>query len=164
MDNLTADEADQLLTLTLIAITALFAVLSAIGLWLGRKAVRYVAALVGIKESDQLEKMADGAITAGIHLANEWAQKTARGLIKGPTTSEAKLEVAKHTARSLAPEALVNVPDEKLEVMIEAKLQSMRPWLPPSSSSPTSFSLPPPSKVPSFRPLLRTPIPPKART
>jgi hypothetical protein len=163
MDNLTSEEADQLLSLTLIAITALFAVLSAIGLWLGRKAVALLKVHVGVATAERVGAFVDSAITSGISLAEVQAKKFARGAIKeGPRTGPEKMEAAKTAARSLAPAALSDVGDEKLELLIEAKLQSMQPWMVPTPGSlpPPTFSLPPPAPLPD----IKTPIPPKRRT
>jgi len=152
LEQLTQEQAAQLLAATLLVIAGLFGALTSIVLVYGKRALKDLSKLTGIKLSAEQEDKILGAVRASIAYAKEQAEKFAAGKIKeGPRTGEEKLEVAKIAARSLAPAALANTTDQQLTILTEAQLQLVRPSLPPPQSA---DSTPPSSLVP------RMPAPP----
>lgn len=168
-----------LIAAVLAAIGVFFALLLA---WLRpllRRALKHLSEIADVKVSDQQMQVLDSVLVAGINLGNETARKAAKGLLEGgirKLKGEEKKEIAKQAVLSLAPPALAeSLAQEpgKLDMLLEAKLQSMRPWdlpeLPPSSDSSTGvepggvltsgysyppaptqrMSIPPPARVPS---------------
>jgi hypothetical protein len=174
LDQLTPEQAQALLTAVLAAIAGLFALILALAIPLARRALKHLSDLAGVKVSEQQMQVLDSVLTAGVNLAKEQAYKGAKGLIVGPKNGAEKKEIAKQAVLSLAPPALaesLRADETKLDMLIEAKLQSLRPWSAPEDAShdplvtsasqrPQSYSLAPPA-VPRLS--IPTPIPPKAR-
>lgn len=162
LDQLTPEQAQALLTAVLAAIAGLFALILVVAIPLARRALKHLSEITGVKISEQQMQVVDSLLTAGINLGNEAARKWAKGLISGPKpTGEVKKQIAKDAVLSLAPPALaesLKAEPEKLDMMIEAKLQSMRPWSEARSSEPP-FSLAAP---PAVRMSIPSSIPPKA--
>jgi len=163
MEPVTPEQTDPILTLVLIAISAIFSLLTAGALWLKKKGLEQTERATGIKASDGASKTIDQIITTVIAYAEEQARKYARGLsTSAPATGADKLQVAKSAARSIAPAGILeSVSEEQLEILIEAKLQSLRPSMSPPSLPPVPrSSLPPPPSIPSGF-TLPTPVPPR---
>jgi len=150
MDNLTSEDATTLLAAAAIAITAIFALLSVAAIWLAKKALAKFSEVTGFKVEAQQEATIIRVVRRVIAYAEEQANKLARGLIKiGPRNGREKLELAKSAARSSAPPGLLSdVSDEKLELLIEAELQSMRPATPTPLPLLSPSRFPPPSRIP----------------
>lgn len=172
MPDLSPEDLATLQTALLALAAAAFSALAILAIAAGRKALSYLSALTGIKQSEALNSIADNAITASIHYAEEWTDKQIRKLGQ-PVGGAEKREVAKTFARSIAPQALAHVTEDQLDMLVDAKVQSMRPFMPssppagiPSVNPPgagTTYratSLPPLGPVPSF-PSSPTPVPPK---
>jgi len=177
LTDLTPDDAQSLSAAVMLAIGALFSLILVFGLRLARKATKQFEVATGIKLTEAQHRTIDDVVTKGIHLAQEHARKVARGLLTSASvTPQDKLEIAKSAARSLAPKALAEVSEDQLEILIEAKLASMRPppdpsarRLQPSSPAPR-HSIPPPGAIPyyehghaPFSPSAATPVPGRSR-
>jgi hypothetical protein len=169
MPDLSPEDLATLQTAALALVAAAFTALSILAIAAGRRALKYLSQLTGIKESDALQQLGDSAITAGIHYAEEFCNKKIRELGSARSVEgEEKRAIAKNVARSLAPAALASVSEDQLDMLVDAKVQSMRPFM---GLSPTGTSVAPPAGT-TYRasfppapqlPALKTPIPPRSR-
>lgn len=122
-----------------------------VGLGVGLSALAaWAMAKLGITLSDRHKQLLNDAIATGLAWVEE---QTHKGL---EARGQEKMRLAEQTARSIAPKALASVSSEQFAVLAEAKLQSMRPWLPSKSLRPVPISFPPPPQLPS----IPTPVPP----
>lgn len=136
MTDLTPDQ----LAMVHILITAAFAVLLALGLWLGRKVASLVEKKTGIAVAERFDTLLDSAITHAIAYAEEQAHKAADRQLSGPQ----KLQIAEEVARTLAPAQTAPLAPYQLHMLIEAKLPSVRS----GSVPPALLSIPPPPLPP----------------
>lgn len=176
MPDLSPEDLATLQTALLALAAAVFTALGVLAIAASRRALKYLSALTGVKESDALQSSIDNAITGGIHYAEEWADKRIRKIGAKDVDGDDKRSVAKDFARSIAPKALAEVSETQLDMLVDAKVQSLRPLMSapisPSSAPPgmnsinpsaggTSYqpSLPAASRLPEVSPALPTPVP-----
>lgn len=123
----------------------------AVGLSAG---VTWLCVKLGWQLSDRRKQQLNDAFMTAIAY---WEEQTHKGLDK---KGAEKLALAEQTARSLAPRAFKGISTDVAKVLLEAKLQSVRPLLPRTSSiRPVPISFPPPPALP----VLQTPIPPRGK-
>ena len=135
--------------LVILASDAFFGVLSFAALLYARKAAQALARVAGVQVSDEELKHLEQYVRIAIAYVEERAHKYFRGMADdAPQTAAEKQSEAVKVARELAPDGLQRYSDEKVAIVVDAKVQEMRAAQPPLAVTSVASILPPPLPPP----------------
>lgn len=128
-----------------VILAAFLAALTPTLILLAKRAGEYLASLASLKLSEQQKADIEWAVRTSVDAAQEAGNTALKGMVhKGA----AKLELAKHTARSLAPKAIGTLDEEQLTEVIHAAVERKRSSTPSYSLMPMGLSYAPTNPPP----------------
>jgi hypothetical protein len=130
-----------------VLLTALVTVLTPLIVLAVRRGVRYLGKMADVQLTEKQLKQIDWAVETAITYAEEQARKRIVAGKLQPMSGDAKREVAREAARSLAPDRLHTLSDGQLEDVIDARVNRLRPKLIASNYPPPPSVLPPDYRV-----------------